>query len=102
LQIDYCAKNAQAAPLRVVGGHELQRQTAKAVELANRLALDTECQDLREQGLRRWLKNPLLQAGLWIGPWLRDVARIDRRALARHLFFLTIAMILGSVSRFSA
>lgn len=33
--------------------------------------------------------------GLWSGPWLRDVAAFDRDGIARTLFAIAIAMILG-------
>jgi hypothetical protein len=39
----------------------LKGQTPNTVEWANRLSLETERQDGREQGLRRLLKNPLRQ-----------------------------------------
>lgn len=39
------------------------------MELANRLPLATERQDLREQWLRRLLKNPLLQAPAVMAPF---------------------------------
>ncbi len=32
---------------------------------------------------------------LWSGPWLRDVAGLDRAAAANQLFFIAVAMILG-------
>lgn len=36
--------------------------------------------------------------GLWSGPWLRDVARLDRSASASVLFMVAIAMIAGFIS----
>jgi predicted MFS family arabinose efflux permease len=35
---------------------------------------------------------------LWAGPWLRDVAGLDRAAVAEHLFATAAAMALGFVS----
>ncbi|MEC8388155.1 MAG: MFS transporter [Pseudomonadota bacterium] len=34
--------------------------------------------------------------GLWAGPWLRDVAGLDRQGVAEYLFVLTVAMMVGS------
>lgn len=36
--------------------------------------------------------------GLWSGPWLRDVARLDRSESASVLFMVAIAMIAGFIS----
>jgi|TARA_Y100000031_G_scaffold137578_1_gene162641 MFS family permease len=33
--------------------------------------------------------------GLWAGPWLRDVAGLDRAAVANHLFIMAVAMTVG-------
>jgi cyanate permease len=33
--------------------------------------------------------------GLWAGPWLRDVAGLERAAVANHLFIMALAMTLG-------
>ena len=46
--------------LALAVGAMLEGQTPNTVELANRLPLETERQDLREQWLRRLLKNPLV------------------------------------------
>jgi len=35
--------------------------------------------------------------GLWMGPWLRDVAHLDRAGVARVLFVGTVAMVLGAL-----
>jgi hypothetical protein len=53
-------------------GAILEAQTPNTVELANRLPLDTERQDLREQWLRRLLKNPLLSSAELLEPWARQ------------------------------
>jgi len=36
--------------------------------------------------------------GLWSGPWLRDVAGLERAAVAEHLFWIASAMIAGFLS----
>jgi predicted MFS family arabinose efflux permease len=33
--------------------------------------------------------------GLWAGPWLKDVAGLERAAVAHHLFFTAAAMVAG-------
>jgi predicted MFS family arabinose efflux permease len=33
--------------------------------------------------------------GLWVGPWLMDVARLDQVAAAQRLFWIAVAMIAG-------
>jgi hypothetical protein len=57
--------------LALAVGAMLEGQTANTVELANLLPLDTERQDLREQWLRRLLKNPLLESAALMEPWAR-------------------------------
>ncbi|WP_246585430.1 transposase [Thiorhodospira sibirica] len=46
--------------LSLVVGAMIEAQTANTVELSNVLPLETERQDMREQWLRRLLKNPLV------------------------------------------
>ncbi|MEM7405477.1 MAG: MFS transporter [Pseudomonadota bacterium] len=36
--------------------------------------------------------------GLWAGPWFRDVAGLDRDAVAEQLLLITVAMVLGFLS----
>jgi len=36
--------------------------------------------------------------GLWAGPWLRDVAGLDRLAVADHLFWVAAGMVAGFLS----
>jgi MFS family permease len=36
--------------------------------------------------------------GLWAGPWLKDVAGMDRTAVANHLFWVAVAMIAGFIA----
>ena len=35
--------------------------------------------------------------GLWSGPWLRDVAGLDRAEVAHHLFLIAAAMVAGFI-----
>jgi hypothetical protein len=53
-------------------GAVLEAQTPNTVDLANLLPLDTERQDMREQWLRRLLKNPLLSSAEVLEPWARQ------------------------------
>lgn len=50
----------------------LHAQTPNTVELANLLPLETERQDMREQWLRRLLKNPLVSSAEVLEPWARQ------------------------------
>jgi hypothetical protein len=52
-------------------GAMLECQTPNTIELANVLPLETERQDMREQWLRRLLKNPLLNSSEVITPFAR-------------------------------
>lgn len=36
--------------------------------------------------------------GLWAGPWLKDVAGMDRTAVARSLLWIAVAMVAGFIS----
>jgi hypothetical protein len=58
--------------LSLAVGAMLEGQTPNTVELANLLPLNTERQDMREQWLRRLLKNPLLKSGGVIDPLARQ------------------------------
>jgi hypothetical protein len=53
-------------------GAMIEGQTPNTVELANLLPLKTERQDMREQWLRRLLKNPLLRATAVMEPFARE------------------------------
>ncbi len=50
----------------------IEGQTPNTAELANLLPLDTDRQDMREQWLRRLLKNPLLSSMEVLEPWARQ------------------------------
>ncbi|EPC01538.1 hypothetical protein L861_16840 [Litchfieldella anticariensis FP35 = DSM 16096] len=41
---------------------------------------------------------PMAIQGLWAGPWLRDVAELDRNAVAQHLLLLALATTVGFVA----
>ena len=63
-------------------GAMLEAQTPNKVELANLLLLPTERQDLREQWLRRLLKNPLRSSAEGLEPWARQALAGARPARA--------------------
>src|SRR5512134_3755410 len=54
-------------------GAMIEAQTPNTVELANVLPLPPARQDIREQGLRRLLKNPLLESAVILDPFARTV-----------------------------
>lgn len=58
--------------LALAVGAMIEGQTPNTVELANLLPLETERQDMREQWLRRLLKNPLLQDEVVMEPLARQ------------------------------
>lgn len=58
--------------LSLAVGAMLEGQTPNTVELANLLPLETERQDIREQWLRRLLKNPLLDCAAVMEPVARQ------------------------------
>lgn len=66
--------------LALAVGAMLEGQTPNTGELANLLPLETERQDMREQWLRRLLKNPLLHSAEMIEPF----ARQELERAARH------------------
>lgn len=66
--------------LALAVGAMIEGRTPNTVELANLLPLDTERQDMREQWLRRLLKNPLLHSETVMAPW----ARQELERAARH------------------
>jgi len=58
--------------LALAVGAMIEGQTPNTVELANLLPLETERQDMREQWLRRLLKNPLLGGDVVMEPLARQ------------------------------
>jgi hypothetical protein len=61
--------------LALAVGAMLEGQTPNTVELANLLPLETPRQDMREQWLRRLLKNPLLQSEAVMAPLAQEELR---------------------------
>ena len=61
--------------LALAVGAMIEAQTPNTIELANVLPVPTEQQAVREQGLRRLLKNPLLQSSVILEPFARTVLR---------------------------
>jgi hypothetical protein len=66
--------------LALAVGAMIEGQTPNTVELANLLPLKTERQDMREQWLRRLLKNPLLISTTVLEPFARE----ELAKAARH------------------
>lgn len=71
--------------LSLAVGAMIEAQTPNTVELTNRLPLETQRQDMREQWLRRLLKNPLVCSAAVIEPFaqreLRKAATKDQTLL---------------------
>ena len=74
--------------LSLAVGAMIEGQTPNTVELANLLPLETERQDMREQWLRRLLKNPLLQSEAMMDP----LARQELKAASRNGQILLLSM----------
>ena len=74
--------------LSLAVGAMIEGQTPNTVEWANRLPLETERQDMREQGLRRLSKNPLLDCEAVMEP----VARQERQEAARNGQIVLLSM----------
>jgi hypothetical protein len=65
--------------LALAVGAMIEGQTPNTAELANLLPLETERQDMREQWLRRLLKNPLLSGAAVMEPFARaELAKAGR------------------------
>lgn len=60
-------------------GAMIEVRSPNTAELANVLPLDTDRQDMREQWLRRLLKNPLLSSATLLEPWVRQILAEARR-----------------------
>lgn len=54
-------------------GAMIEGRTPNTADLANLLPLDTGRRDMREQWLRRLLKNPLLSSAVLLEPWARKL-----------------------------
>ncbi|HJW28439.1 MAG TPA: hypothetical protein VJ508_04220, partial [Saprospiraceae bacterium] len=57
--------------LSLAVGAMIEAQTPNTTDLANVLPLPTERQDMREQWLRRLLKNPLIESPALLEPFAR-------------------------------
>lgn len=93
--------------LSLAVGAMIEGQTPNTVELANLLPLETERQDMREQWLRRLLKNPLLSGSAILEPWAcraleaasqngqRVVLSLDQTDLGDRFAVLMLGLVLG-------
>jgi hypothetical protein len=93
--------------LSLAVGAMIEGQTPNTVELANLLPLATERQDMREQWLRRLLKNPLLRAPAVMAPFARAalaqaarhgqtvVLSLDQTDLGDRMAVLMVALCVG-------
>ena len=88
-------------------GAVLEAQTPNTVELANLLPLETDRQDMREQWLRRLLKNPLVSSAEVLEPWAGQalaaagqhgetiILSLDQTDLGNRFALLTVALGIG-------
>ena len=88
-------------------GAMIEVRTPNTVELANVLPLATERQDMREQWLRRLLKNPLLSSPALLAPWARQrlaeasgqgqtvVLSLDQTDLGDRFAVLMLGLVMG-------
>lgn len=74
--------------LALAVGAMLEGQTPNTVELANLLPLETQRQDMREQWLRRLLKNPLLSPEVVMEPMARQ--ELERAARCGQTVLLSM------------
>ncbi|EIC30458.1 hypothetical protein Metal_2762 [Methylomicrobium album BG8] len=93
--------------LALAVGAMIEGQTPNTVELANLLPLETERQDMREQWLRRLLKNPLLLAPRVMEPFTREalakaarngqtvLLAMDQTDLGDRMALLVVALRVG-------
>ena len=87
-------------------GAMIEGRTPNTAELANLLPLDSDRQDMREQWLRRLLKNPLLSSAV-LEPWVRQVLAeacrngqtvvlsLDQTDLGDRFAVLMLGLVLG-------
>ena len=88
-------------------GARIEVRTPNTAELANVLPLETERQDMREQWLRRLLKNPLLVSPVLLEPWgcqaLAEASRhgqtvvlsLDQTDLGDRFAVLMLGLVMG-------
>jgi DDE family transposase len=93
--------------LALAVGAMIEVRTPNTAELANVLPLDTERQDMREQWLRRLLKNPLLVSSTLLEPWARHaldeasrngqtvVLSLDQTDLGDRFAVLLLGVVVG-------
>lgn len=93
--------------LSLAVGAMIEGQTPNTVELANRLPLETERQDLREQWLRRLLKNPLVSSAVVMEPFARALLMqagahgqtillsLDQTAVGERMAVLMVSLRVG-------
>ncbi len=74
--------------LALAVGAMVEMRTPNTSELANVLPLETERADLREQWLRRLLKNPLIASPVLLEPWGRHALAVASRHGQRLLLSL--------------
>lgn len=96
--------------LSLAVGAMIEGQTPNTVELANLLPLETERQDMREQWLRRLLKNPLLNCATVMAPFARRelaeaekygqtvLLSLDQTDLSNRMALLMISLRVGGRS----
>lgn len=96
-----------AGKLALVVGAMIEKQTPNTVELANLLPLDTDRQDMREQWLRRLLKNPLLDCATLMEPFAKQelaeagkckqtiLLSMDQTDLGNRMALLMIGLCIG-------
>ena len=88
-------------------GAMIEGRTPNTAELANLLPLDSDRQDMREQWLRRLLKNPLRSSVVLLEPWVRQVLAeacrngqtvvlsLDQTDLGDRFAVLMLGLVLG-------
>ena len=96
-----------AGKLSLAVGAMIEGRTPNTVDLANRLPLETGRQDMREQWLRRLLKNPLLLATAVMEPFAREelakaarngqtvLLSMDQTDLGDRMAVLTVGLRVG-------
>lgn len=93
--------------LALVVGAMVEMRTPNTSELANVLPLETERADMREQWLRRLLKNPLIASPALLEPWgrqaLEEASRhgqrlllsLDQTDLGNRFAVLMLGLVIG-------
>jgi len=88
----------------------IEGRTPNTTELSNLLPLDTDCQDMREQWLRRLLSSPALHGETVIEPFAREALKhagqnqqviqlsLDQTGLGNRMAVLMLAVRIGGRS----